>query len=557
MMQKADEKTFGRFPAAVILMVISVMVFIMVLTATHAADTEVSDEPVKLFDNGWYTVEEGKKVPLKLPAVINGEAKEALVIYNDSLSKSDGGKTLTTRGVQYGMTASVGEQEIYKYEDKGFPRNTQMKSKQDCDIRIPYDFDGGTLAVTYEKPLHGEFEVAQFWIGDGDHVLMYHFEESMMTYAIAFIFVILGILALGTAVFLRLRELEARRFVDAALFLLTCAVWFVTDTSLVQQYGGNAPIICVISFYAFMLLSVPMIFVVKNTGDMKKYKSIDVLTVVFFANAIIQGILNTWMSIEFIDMLLATHIILAVGVIMLIALLAKESHVSGDRDVKMIFTAFATVGISGVLALVLYWLFEIPYYGNIFQLGILIFILIILANIIISMAENIHYRTEMMAYQRMLKEDWMTGLGNRQPFEEYLTEIQMGTKKFENVGLIFMDINHLKKINDEFGHAAGDEVIIGAAKCITKAFSEAGSCYRIGGDEFGVIMPNPKGECEEWFEKLDNEIAQYNRTGRYTLSIARGFSRLRGEDGLNKSISDWKYEADYRMYENKGGFKRV
>lgn len=290
---------------------------------------------------------------------------------------------------------------------------------------------------------------------------------------------------------------------------------------------------------------------------MKKYRLLDILIAAFFGNVIVQSILHLTRGTEFVDMLFATHLLLAAGVISIMVLMTKESRVTKDRDVKMVLAAFVTVGTSGILALLLYWIFEIPYYGNIFQCGILLFVLLILANIIISMAENIHYRTEMQTYQRLLKEDWMTGLGSRQPFEEYLSELQKQTDENVNPALIYLDVNQLKKINDTFGHAAGDQAIIDAAKCITKVFGAFGGCYRIGGDEFGVILPNPEGTPEEWFERLEQEVLQYNRNGRYPLSIAHGWSYLRGEDGRNKTLSDWKYEADCKMYENKGRLKRV
>lgn len=219
----------------------------------------------------------------------------------------------------------------------------------------------------------------------------------------------------------------------------------------------------------------------------------------------------------------------------------------------MVLTAFVAVAASGVLALALYWLLEIPFYGNIFQVGILIFVVLILANIIIVMAENIQYRTKMLTYQQLAKKDWMTGLGNRLAFEELLTGLENDKTEYKNAGLIFLDVNHLKQVNDASGHAAGDEIIIGAAECIVNVFKAEESSFRIGGDEFGVILTDPQRTEEEYFRCLDEEIEQYNREHSYHLSLARGWSSLYGENGQRKTISDWKYEADCRMYENKNG----
>ena len=53
---------------------------------------------------------------------------------------------------------------------------------------------------------------------------------------------------------------------------------------------------------------------------------------------------------------------------------------------------------------------------------------------------------------------------------------------------VFADVNGLKYINDNLGHAAGDELIKGAASCLDNAFSKYGTVYRMGGDEFSAIL---------------------------------------------------------------------
>lgn len=114
-----------------------------------------------------------------------------------------------------------------------------------------------------------------------------------------------------------------------------------------------------------------------------------------------------------------------------------------------------------------------------------------------------------------------------------------------------MDLNGLKHINDHFGHSAGDELIIGAARCIERAFAGYGECYRIGGDEFCAILPDPVLREEEWNALLDEEIQRHNQSSRFKLSIARGASRLRTPAGVLKTVSDWKFEADQMMYQDK------
>lgn len=135
--------------------------------------------------------------------------------------------------------------------------------------------------------------------------------------------------------------------------------------------------------------------------------------------------------------------------------------------------------------------------------------------------------------------------------EEQLQDIEDHAQDYDNAALIFMDVDGLKNTNDLYGHNAGDELIISAALCIKNVFATYGKCYRIGGDEFCVLIFDSIENMDELLKQMDQEIIKYNRNNRYYLSIARGVSFLKDIEGKQKKISDWKYEADQDMYCNK------
>lgn len=155
-------------------------------------------------------------------------------------------------------------------------------------------------------------------------------------------------------------------------------------------------------------------------------------------------------------------------------------------------------------------------------------------------------------YRELAFTDIMTGLGNRTAFENKLSELR---ENAESGWIIFVaDMNNLKKINDNFGHAKGDEAIIKIGHFLEKCFAKKCDCYRIGGDEFCVI-----GNCltEKEFEEssrqfeslLDKETATVN--GGYVFSVAYGYA-VTGKDGADECFK----EADRRMYEKKAEYKR-
>ena len=533
------------------LFVIVLAVFAAVIGVVTSEGKKQAMDQIQILSSGWYYMENGEKTEISLPTVIEAKDGEPLTLCNDGITREDAGKTVSTRGAQYDLMISLNGKILYEYQESSFRRNTQMKSKLDCDGEFPVDIQDGTLMLTYSQPERGKYEIAPVYIGSGTDITICPFLDSLGTMGSAFCFIILSVIALVAALYLRHRQIPAGRFRDVALFLLICGIWLITDSSLLQSYSAHSDIICVISFYMFMMLAVPILHFVQKIGKMKKYKILDVGIFLFYINALLQGILNYLGIFCFTQLLFVTHILLWVWVLISVTLLWKEYRKEPKRDILTIMIAYTVLGISGIVALFLYWTLNISYYGTIYGVGILIFLSLIIEDTIVNMAKNIRYRTEMQAYERLMQEDRMTGLPNREPFENRLTDIRKNADQYKNILLVFMDLNHLRVINGEFGRAAGDEVVLAAVRCIETAFGKKAEYYRTGGDEFAALIYDPDVDQETLSKRLDQEIRNYNRNSRYRLSVARGFSLLRDKNGNLKALSEWKYEADTDMYQNK------
>ena len=159
----------------------------------------------------------------------------------------------------------------------------------------------------------------------------------------------------------------------------------------------------------------------------------------------------------------------------------------------------------------MYWKLEIPFYGTIFEVGVLIFEQLLLTSIFVNLVEQAKTRSELEVYERLLKEDRMTGINNRTAFEEQLQDIEDHAQDYDNAALIFMDVDGLKNTNDLYGHNAGDELIISAALCIKNVFATYGKCYRIGGDEFCVLIFDSIENMDELLKQKDQKIIKNNR----------------------------------------------
>ena len=541
-----------------LMLLVCLVIGIMLAKEVQVGASAIPQMPEQVAE-GWYYIENDEKVEVSLPTVIEDDSDEALVLYNDSLPADWKSMSLTARGAVYDMTIAVGDEVLYRYDDTSFTRNVQMASKVHCTADLPADYNGETVTLTFYNTQDGVYKLPGVFVGSGDSVILYYLSKDIFQIISVLIMLILAVITISSYFYLKHVNMEEKRFANISYFLFFCGCWFLTDSSTIQTLSGTSPVIKYLSFYAFMLLAIPMLHFIRNTGNMKSYRVIDYFIYAFYANVLVQSLLNYAGVFDFVDMLFVTHLLLASGVLTLVCLLWKEYQKEKNRELFLILVSFGAVGSGGVLALLLYWILKISYYDVFFDIGILAFIILLVRNLIIVVVKNFRFKTEMLVYERLAKEDKLTGLKNRRAFDEFMADVVAKAGTYRDVFLVFMDLNHLKDVNDRYGHGVGDEMVIGAARCIEKAFQSYGECFLIGGDEFCAVFRNPNMSEEDINLRLDQEIERYNRgvnLGRIQLSIARGISSIRAEDGNIKSPGDWKREADLNMYKNKGWVRR-
>ena len=129
-------------------------------------------------------------------------------------------------------------------------------------------------------------------------------------------------------------------------------------------------------------------------------------------------------------------------------------------------------------------------------------------------------------YRQLATEDSMTKLFNRNAYELRLRELVAHPPA--QVGMVLFDIDHMKFINDTYGHHMGDQVISLVARCIDQVFGGVGECYRIGGDEFCVILA-PFTDVSQKFQPFQ-ELLQANSSREIPLQVSWGWKMVKGRE---------------------------
>ncbi len=168
-------------------------------------------------------------------------------------------------------------------------------------------------------------------------------------------------------------------------------------------------------------------------------------------------------------------------------------------------------------------------------------------NIVIYVTRNINeekQREEQLVEISMTDE--MTRLNNRRCYEEDLAGYRNNGLDDDFV-LFSVDVNGLKVVNDTKGHAAGDELIKGAAECIAASFGNTGKVYRVGGDEFMVIAQTDEPEAMR--RKIKDMSGGWHGVYVDEIAMSVGFAAYR--DNPKATIDDLEHLADKDMYAEK------
>ena len=142
--------------------------------------------------------------------------------------------------------------------------------------------------------------------------------------------------------------------------------------------------------------------------------------------------------------------------------------------------------------------------------------------------------------------DPLTGIGNRRQFDARLAgELERATRLRLPFSLCVLDLDDFKRINDTYGHAAGDEVLAATASCLRRD----GEAFRCGGDEFAVLLPGyPEFAAKEASTAICARVGELTDPGGAPLVVSAGTATL--SPGLS-SATDLVRAADVALYARK------
>lgn len=336
-------------------------------------------------------------------------------------------------------------------------------------------------------------------------------------------------------------------------FSIQLGLWKISESEAINFLFSGHPILSQITFMSLMFMALSIILYVKelySTSDKLIWK---IPCGLGFANIILTLLLQYTGVMDMRQMLPCTHIIIGIITLITIIMTVYEIHSVGlttklKRHLWCLTFAFA----GGGMDMLLYYITNGSAPAVFTMVGFLIYILVLGISSMQEIKELMSFGIKAQIYEELAYHDQLTGLYNRTAYDEFKDSENFNP---ENCIVLIMDLNNLKQCNDVLGHSKGDIYIRTVAELIKENFGDIGQCYRMGGDEFCVLISNSTlNICKQRITKLQEQVAACTAVGNdFKMGIACGFEAF--DSSLDRDISETARRADRAMYQNKFAMK--
>lgn len=345
------------------------------------------------------------------------------------------------------------------------------------------------------------------------------------------------------------------------IYALIMGGWSLLETNVIQFFAPDARLIQLADNICMVTGTLPLFLYLDCEYEILKHRFIRILSLADIVFLMVCGIGQMSGLTDLHAMLPLGWFFMGVFFIILITVIIYRFVMGIKNGEKNVMVAFHLAGIVclwgiSIVSVIYFTNHDTMDRAQAMRLGMLVFVILFAVSSELNAFKLMQNGLQYEIIRNLAYQDGLTKLGNR---TSYLEQLDNYDKiHIEKVGMVFLDVNNLKQVNDNLGHEEGDKLLQLAAEVIVSTFGNYGESYRIGGDEFCVFLATEKPEetyrqaKEEFYEAIN----QVNSAQCYPfhLQIAHGFAQCENANKLR--LKDMVDQADTRMYINKEQLKR-
>ncbi len=551
-----EGKPFWLAEILVMILTVSAVIVLIYTTCIPHADTRFNNEMVLKFTDGWdYVSPSGEKRTVDLPCDLQENITDGIRI-SHILPQGNGRDYYNclafynafTKSSVYYNGALIYTTPTQSCDGRYFDRTTDSYWSI---VRLPSTPYGGTITMEITSPYSSYRNMARIMLGTKASILFRLREMFMWQIVIAVMISVFGVITISFFFSEKKPRIQDKSVIFLGLFQLWTGAWEYSESYLFQFTTGNAVFVNALSFISVRMaaLSFMVFAAVKIRGHWKKWNMIVILAL--SAEALIDTILQVTHIADFHDTIQAMNLLVLITALTVITEISVNYFRDKNRESRILFESIAILAAFAIAAIFEFCFDTRKYMSFIVGTGILIFIIMNAVNEIRTAVNDRKLAVIAEHYKVLSETDHMTGCANRLAMDEFMKVYEVYPQALKSrVATIIADVDHLKAVNDRFGHLKGDEAICETAELLKQHFAAYGICCRVGGDEFVCLLKNmSEKEIIKCIDEIDAEAVRFSQSREYRYSVSTGYAVYNAKH--DRSFQDTLSRADAWMYRIK------
>ena len=390
-----------------------------------------------------------------------------------------------------------------------------------------------------------------FYQGDGVHMFRHELLKAVIPLVLGIMNVALGILMLTYWLFVHHWAYVSKSLLYLGIFTTDLGACFCLETGSAILLLQNPVFRSYASRILLLLLPIPFIMFVRHYLKARDRYPCRIFVWLDVAEIAIVLFLQLMDIRDLTQTLWMTHVMIGLAVLYFIYTICNKFYHHTTTHALWICTIGSIILIGALFSDMYNYYQGAQDIGPAGRIAMLLFIVTLACDTAFVSLKEIDAGRRAALYRELAEKDLLTGCYNRNAYHEDTSRC----KKLTNLLLFAFDLNNLKYYNDKFGHNCGDQYITDAAHILRKIFSRYGKLYRIGGDEFCVLIDDHNTcDISHLICCLRKEESIYNASSRNIyLQISCGYAVF--DPQTDTDLDALQKRADQNMYDNKKQLK--